>query len=414
MKENKVKELEENDLKEMERHYEKMPYGFFVAKIIFSVDGSPCDCQSVYVNRNVSHIVKIPKERLLKDTFLTLFPKLKKSSILPYYNAAYHGITREQDEDVLFMKKYLSVTYYQYEYGYVACILKDNTKSHFYEDALRSTMSAYREIYFVNLDKNYYRMIYPYTDKEAESGDYEKSIDKRIKTQLILNDDEENIRNFLSIQHIRNTLIERDSVEYKYRRRLKGEIYEWCLTSFTVGYRKNGIPQTATMVIRSIDELVRQQEKQKELLDQAVKRAEAENSAKTNFLSTISHDIRTPLNVIVGMSSIAKLYPDDTDKVQNCLDKIHTSSRHLLTLIDEVLDMSKIESGRMELNRTEFAMSDMIKEVVLMTQSMIASKKQTLNFSLKNLKHEKVIGDEKRLMQVLLNIISNAVKYTEN
>lgn len=147
-------------------------------------------------------------------------------------------------------------------------------------------------------------------------------------------------------------------------------------------------------------------------LREAFKAAEAANQAKSDFLSHMSHDIRTPMNAIMGMTALAALHVDDTEKVSDCLNKITTSSRHLLGLINQVLDMSKIESGKLVLTEEEFNLSETINNLITIIFPHIKEKNQNLDTSQINIKHERVIGDSQRLQQVFVNIMGNAVKFT--
>lgn len=151
---------------------------------------------------------------------------------------------------------------------------------------------------------------------------------------------------------------------------------------------------------------------QKEALQQALAAAEKANRAKSEFLSRMSHDIRTPMNAIMGMSAIAAAHIDDKDRVLDCLSKIDVSSKLLLGLINEVLDMSKIESGRVTMAEENFSLSDVIQNIVTITQPSILEKHHTFDIRVYGLQHELVVGDPRRMEQVFLNILSNAIKYT--
>lgn len=135
--------------------------------------------------------------------------------------------------------------------------------------------------------------------------------------------------------------------------------------------------------------------------------------AKSSFLSNMSHDIRTPMNAIVGMTAIATLHIDDKEQVQNCLKKIALSSKHLLGLINDVLDMSKIESGKMTLTAERISLREVIEGIVGIVQTQVKGKGQSFNIHIENIITEDVYCDSVRLDQVLLNLLSNAVKYTQ-
>jgi len=147
-------------------------------------------------------------------------------------------------------------------------------------------------------------------------------------------------------------------------------------------------------------------------LKEAYEVAEQASRAKSEFLSRMSHDIRTPMNAIIGMTTIARAHITSAERVEDCLEKIDVSSKHLLSLINEVLDMSKIESGKLDLNEEPFCLSDLIDELALMVQPQIASKHHEFNIHINNVTHENVIGDSLRIQQTFVNFMSNAVKYT--
>ena len=151
---------------------------------------------------------------------------------------------------------------------------------------------------------------------------------------------------------------------------------------------------------------------QMEELDHARKEAIRANKAKSEFLSNMSHDIRTPMNAIVGMTAIATANIDDKQQVQNSLKKISLSSRHLLGLINDVLDMSKIESGKLTLSVDQVSLREVLDSIVSIVQPQVRAKRQHFDVSIHNISTENVCCDSVRLNQVLLNILGNAVKFT--
>ncbi|WP_110326684.1 response regulator [Hungatella effluvii] len=155
-----------------------------------------------------------------------------------------------------------------------------------------------------------------------------------------------------------------------------------------------------------------EQARQRQVLEDACKTAQIANEAKTNFLSSMSHDIRTPMNAIIGMSIIAQANLDSPEKTQDCLTKINTASRHLLNLVNEVLDMSKIESGKIDLSSEEVSLPKLIEDVMDVFRPLIGEKHQSLQVNANRVRHEKVVTDGGRLQQVLVNLLSNAIKYT--
>ena len=147
-------------------------------------------------------------------------------------------------------------------------------------------------------------------------------------------------------------------------------------------------------------------------LEKARQAALEANKAKSEFLANMSHDIRTPMNAIVGMTAIATAHIDDRKQVQNCLRKITLSSKHLLGLINDVLDMSKIESGKLTLTTEQISLKEVVEGIVNIMQPQVKTKKQTIDIHIENILTENVWCDGVRLNQVLLNLLSNATKYT--
>lgn len=151
---------------------------------------------------------------------------------------------------------------------------------------------------------------------------------------------------------------------------------------------------------------------QLETLHQAEQEAVKANQAKSEFLSSMSHDIRTPMNGIVGMTAIAQANINDRDRVTDCLLKISLSSKHLLGLINDVLDMSKIESGKLSLNTHIVSLRETMDNLVNIAQPQIKAKNQAFDIFIQNIQTENVYCDSVRLNQILLNLLSNAIKFT--
>ena len=148
-------------------------------------------------------------------------------------------------------------------------------------------------------------------------------------------------------------------------------------------------------------------------LKAAAKEAAAANRAKTDFLSTMSHDIRTPMNAIIGLTTIAEKNLGDTESVGEYLRKISMASNHLLTLINDILDISKVESGKLNLSPLTFSIVETVENLVNMSQPMIKEKNIEFNFRTRRMDKEYLYADQLRLNQIYINILSNAIKYTE-
>ena len=174
--------------------------------------------------------------------------------------------------------------------------------------------------------------------------------------------------------------------------------------------RNNEIQMQA---LREMEASNKKLKKAKDITTEALQTAENANKAKTDFLSNMSHDIRTPMNAIIGMTSLIRHDAGNKAKVIEYADKIDISSQHLLGIINDVLDMSKIEAGKTVFKYTDFSILDFITELNTIFHSQIDEKNQTLTIIKENIRHEWVNGDQVHLMQIFSNLVSNAVKYTQ-
>ena len=168
-----------------------------------------------------------------------------------------------------------------------------------------------------------------------------------------------------------------------------------------------------TQAMKEMEESNKKLKKAKDITTEALQTAENANKAKTDFLSNMSHDIRTPMNAIIGMTSLIRHDAGNKAKVIEYADKIDISSQHLLGIINDVLDMSKIEAGKTVFKYTDFSILDFITELNTIFHSQIDEKNQTLTIIKENIRHEWVNGDKVHLMQIFSNLVSNAVKYTQ-
>ena len=169
---------------------------------------------------------------------------------------------------------------------------------------------------------------------------------------------------------------------------------------------------TAMCTIKDVTRLREKEYKKKISLMKAYESAKQANEAKSDFLSRMSHDIRTPMNAIMGMTAIARMHVGDDEKVSDCLRKIEMASTHLLGLLNEVLDLSKIEAGSFELTQEQFDIVDLIHNLLDMSKAVVDEKRHELKLEIEPLVHRIVVGDSQRIQQVFVNLLGNAVKYT--
>lgn len=174
----------------------------------------------------------------------------------------------------------------------------------------------------------------------------------------------------------------------------------------------SGVVTSVLLSVQDVTDVKEREIANRNALEDAFREAERASRAKTDFLNSMSHDIRTPMNSIMGLTAIASMYLDDPERVKDCLTKITTSSRHLLGLINEVLDMAKIESGNLGLSEEDFDLPETVESLMSIMTPQINDKKLNLKVEIADIQHEHVVGDPMRLQQVFVNIMGNSVKFT--
>lgn len=205
-------------------------------------------------------------------------------------------------------------------------------------------------------------------------------------------------------------LTKNNTYSINYRNLGKDGIQYYQLKAVRTGFN-DGIP-SIVVGFRSIEDEIHEELEKKKLLENALSQAKKASEAKSVFLSNMSHDIRTPMNAIVGFTTLAISHIDQKELVQEYLNKIQSSGNHLLNLINDVLDMSRIESGKMQLEEKVCRLPDILHDLCNILQAEIHAKKLKLHIEAINVRHEDVYCDRLRLNQILLNLLSNAVKYT--
>lgn len=226
-------------------------------------------------------------------------------------------------------------------------------------------------------------------------------------------EDRQYLTETLSLDKVKEQLNTNREYTGSYRIQADGESHHFQYTYVKVG---ENAPEQNSFILagfRNIDEMIRREQEQKEVLAEALAQAQYANNAKTTFLNNMSHDIRTPMNAIIGFTSLAVTHVDNKAQVQDYLSKILTSSNHLLSLINDVLDMSRIESGKVKIEEKEVSLPDIMHDLKTIVQADVKSKQLEFYIDTLDVVNETIICDKLRLNQVLLNILSNAMKYTK-
>ena len=278
---------------------------------------------------------------------------------------------------------------------------------------IHALSNMYEDVYEAHMETRTVRIIRTSLKNSHVAGEVEVPFERFREPlmETVSPEEQEELGSLLSSRNFSDKLLENNVQEREIKIKRDGA-YRWIRVLFILSEVKNGKPSVITITSMDIDEMKKVKEEHDMALLSAYEAARQASMAKSDFLSSMSHDIRTPMNAILGMCTIARQHMDDRKRVEDCLDKINASSTHLLNLINAVLDMSKIESGKMIFHEHPFNLKQMLTEICDIIQPRAAQKKQEFCCDFNGLGNSNVIGDALRIRQIFVNILGNAVKFT--
>lgn len=282
------------------------------------------------------------------------------------------------------------------------------------KEIVHSTSRLFSRFILADLEHDTYTSL-TYDDltdesKPPEQGVYSELCDSW-KNRVLDEEAAERDQAYFGAQSIREHLTE-DIPYLQYEYRIQENGIHWMQISVLSLKREKGVPTSVLLAIQDVTELKEMEQRSRAALEDAFQSAQAANEAKRTFLFDMSHDMRTPMNAIIGLSSLLDRDAGDPEKVRSYSRKINASGQHLLTLINKVLDMSKIESGKTSLNLAPFSLSELLEELTTVFEPQAQKKEQTLVIRALGVPHERLIGDKLRLSELLGNLLTNAIKYT--
>lgn len=279
-------------------------------------------------------------------------------------------------------------------------------------DIVKALSRDYTEITQVDLEKN---TSAPFKSRGEMVDDDHRKVHPYDQTwawvieKYVYPADREAFRKRISAPALKCALQDTDALVIPFRAMLEDEVRHYQVKIVTAGDDRRHL----ILGIRSADAEVRAEEEQRKALQDALAAAEHANRAKTTFLNNMSHDIRTPMNAIIGFTALAAAHIDNKKQVADYLGKISVSSEHLLSLINDVLDMSRIESGKVKIEEKDVHLPDVLHDLRTIIQANVHAKQLEIFIDTVDVVHENIICDKLRLNQILLNLVSNAVKFTK-
>ncbi|MBR3569991.1 MAG: response regulator [Oscillibacter sp.] len=287
------------------------------------------------------------------------------------------------------------------------------------DNMIQAMAADYRSVYYVNLDKN--EVVCYRADASSKDGIHEGDSFPYLERfneyaeKFVAEDDRPAFLRFIEPENVRAELEREPLIAHRYLTVKNGEEHYELLRIAGVrnaGNRSDEPVREVGLGFSDVDRETRESMAQSHALSDALAAAEEANRAKTAFLSNMSHEIRTPMNAIIGLDSIALNNPDISEKTREYLEKIGASARHLLGLINDILDISRIEAGRVALKREEFSFQKLLEQINTMIDSQCREKGLSYECQIRGELSEYYIGDSMKLKQVVINILGNAVKFT--
>ena len=284
-----------------------------------------------------------------------------------------------------------------------------------YMEMIQALSMDYTSVYRVNLTRDIvlaFRMSDAITKNfgnRFQEGSYKKLIRYYVET-AVYEPDKEMLLAYALPEHLMNVLEEESSCAVNYRVMRNGEIEYYRMNVSRIESASEDVE--IAIGFSNVDTQIRHEMEQRKLVEYALAQAQHANLAKTTFLSNMSHDMRTPMNAIMGFSAIAAGHIDNTERVKDCLEKIMSSSAHLLSLINDILDMSRIESGKVQIQEKECNLSELLHTLINIIQPQVKTKQLDFFIDTFDVTDENIYTDPLKLNQVFINILGNAVKFT--
>lgn len=251
--EKEVEELTERQWRHIEKYYGDFPQGCVLLKPVLDEQDKVRDCQIIYANKEIGRITGENVDRI-QFMAAKAFAHRREELFDKMYRTAYLGEKFDIPIYSVYSRRYLRLVFTRYQKGYVCCMLEDETRVHTYEAAMSQLVQEYKEVYYVHLQENFGRMLYPDENHLMEQGKYEEMVQVHIENGIIYPEDVQKVKEFFDTKHVLKEFVTKDSISLEYRRKGLDDNWEWCRTTICVCDRVNGRPMSGLLTVKQIEE----------------------------------------------------------------------------------------------------------------------------------------------------------------
>jgi len=404
----KIEEMTKEKRAELEKYYDALSASICIQKYIETEDGKG-DFIPVYMNPSFRDSMGVPQELIYKLTLRQVSPQFPEKQINEMKDVAFNGTVVNGDSFSPDYSKFFSVRIYQYQYGYAIMFMTDVTLGHINKDTFLSISRVYEEIYYMRISEPMCSKVYPILNGTLQYKAYDEIIETIKENYQIHPEDVDLFFEFFNKESMPDSLKTVNDKNLQFRGKVQDGSYKWFVSEVIANEKEGDELVSFVIAIRNIDEIVKDERKKREELADAYEKAKKANESKNKFLTHMSHDLRTPLNGILGMIELLETGNVTEEERINYRDIIKHSTENLLTLFNEVLEITRLDSGDFKLEKRSFDLNH-VKDAVSV---FLKNHDTELIVDFNEIMHPYRIGSEEYIRQIVLQLVTNAIKFNK-
>ena len=407
----KIKDFSESRLKQLHKFYDNLAVGICIQKYLETEDGKG-DYLPIYANKSFADSMGIPGDLVCKMSLRSVSPLFPDKELQDMKETALKGLSIKGENFSADYTKFFTVNISQYEYGYLLMTMSDVTTMHINDDTLHSVSKSFERIYYIRLRDKLCSRVYPLDEANIEISSLNDFVAHVVEKGQLHPDDKNNMLSFLSDESLQNELRSVDEVNKRFRMKYTGEEFKWYSVEVIVNERDNdGVPTAYVVTIKSIDKIVSEEQARRAELEAAYDKVKKANESKKLFLKNMSHDLRTPINGVLGMVQVLEKDDISADLRQEYVQTIKKSTENLLALFTEILELTRFDSSDSPVEKTCFNIHQFRKTMEAFGERYDGVK---IDLDFPEFKHPYRLGAEEYLRQIGWQLVNNAIKFNKD